>query len=73
MIKVEHLVKQYGEFRAVDDLSFTVEKGEILGFLAHKFNDGDTILFSLDKNGELKMSKKRGRSAQPSQEALPTL
>ncbi len=33
MIKVEHLVKQYGEFRAVDDLSFTVEKGEILGFL----------------------------------------
>ncbi|MBR7021143.1 MAG: ABC transporter ATP-binding protein [Lachnospiraceae bacterium] len=33
MIKVEHLVKQYGDFRAVDDLSFTVEKGEILGFL----------------------------------------
>ncbi len=41
--------------------------------LAHKFNDGDTILFSLDKNGELKMSKKRGRSSQPSQEALPTM
>ena len=33
MIRVEHLVKQYGDFRAVDDLSFTVEKGEILGFL----------------------------------------
>ena len=33
MIKVENLVKQYGDFRAVDDLSFTVEKGEILGFL----------------------------------------
>ncbi|MBR5712816.1 MAG: ABC transporter ATP-binding protein [Lachnospiraceae bacterium] len=33
MITVEHLVKQYGDFRAVDDLSFTVEKGEILGFL----------------------------------------
>ncbi len=33
MIQVEHLVKQYGTFRAVDDLSFTVEKGEILGFL----------------------------------------
>ncbi len=33
MITVENLVKQYGDFRAVDDLSFTVEKGEILGFL----------------------------------------
>ncbi|MBP5490135.1 MAG: ABC transporter ATP-binding protein [Lachnospiraceae bacterium] len=33
MIKVENLVKQYGDFRAVDDLSFEVEKGEILGFL----------------------------------------
>ncbi len=40
--------------------------------LAHKFNDGDTIFFSLDKNGELKMTKKR-RSSLPSQEALPTL
>ena len=42
--------------------------------LAHKFNDGDTILFSLDKNGELKMSKKRGtRSTQRTQETLPTV
>ena len=42
--------------------------------LAHKFNDGDTILFSLDKNDELKMSKKRGaRNTQPKQELLPTV
>ncbi|MBI3155733.1 MAG: ATP-binding cassette domain-containing protein [Burkholderiales bacterium] len=33
MIEVEHLVKDYGEFRAIDDISFHVEKGEILGFL----------------------------------------
>ena len=33
MIEVEHLTKEYGEFRAIDDISFTVEKGEILGFL----------------------------------------
>jgi ABC-2 type transport system ATP-binding protein len=33
MIEVEHLTKAYGEFRAIDDISFTVEKGEILGFL----------------------------------------
>ncbi len=42
--------------------------------LAHKFNDGDTILFSLDKNDELKMTKKRGnRNSQPKQELLPTV
>ena len=33
MIKVEHLVKMYGEHAAVDDLSFTVKKGQIYGFL----------------------------------------
>ncbi len=33
MIVVENLVKQYGNFRAVDHLSFEVKKGEILGFL----------------------------------------
>ncbi len=33
MIEVKHLVKKYGEHLAVDDLSFTLEKGQILGFL----------------------------------------
>jgi ABC-2 type transport system ATP-binding protein len=33
MIEVENLIKEYGEFRAIDDISFSVEKGEILGFL----------------------------------------
>ncbi len=33
MIEVEHLTKSYGKGRAVDDISFRVEKGEILGFL----------------------------------------
>jgi len=33
MIKVENLTKDYGEFRAIDDISFTVNKGEILGLL----------------------------------------
>ena len=33
MIEVEHLTKDYGEYRALDDVSFSVEKGEILGFL----------------------------------------
>ena len=33
MIKVEHLVKRYGNRNVVDDLTFTVEKGQIVGFL----------------------------------------
>lgn len=33
MIDCQALVKQYGPLRAVDDLSFTVEPGEVLGFL----------------------------------------
>lgn len=33
MIEVEHLTKRYGELEAVRDVSFSVKKGEILGFL----------------------------------------
>lgn len=33
VIEVEHLVKAFGNFHAVDDISFTVKKGEIFGFL----------------------------------------
>ena len=33
MIKVEHLTKYYGEIRGIDDISFSIEKGEIAGFL----------------------------------------
>ncbi len=32
-IEVEHLVKAFGTFRAVDDISFSVRRGEIFGFL----------------------------------------
>ncbi|MDD3339862.1 MAG: ABC transporter ATP-binding protein [Lachnospiraceae bacterium] len=33
MIEVKHLVKKYGNHLAVDDLSFTIEPGQIYGFL----------------------------------------
>src|SRR5512134_2990757 len=33
MIKVNGLTKDYGARRAIDDLSFDAEQGEILGFL----------------------------------------
>ncbi len=33
MIKVDHVTKTFGPKRAVDDVSFNVERGEVLGFL----------------------------------------
>ena len=33
MIEVRNLTKVYGKKKAVDDLSFTIEDGEIFGFL----------------------------------------
>ena len=33
MIEVENLTKKYGNARGINDVTFTVEKGEILGFL----------------------------------------
>ena len=33
VIEVEHLVKAFGDFHAVDDISFSVKQGEIFGFL----------------------------------------
>lgn len=33
MIEIQNLTKEYGKIKAVDNISFSVEKGEILGFL----------------------------------------
>lgn len=33
VIEVEHLIKAFGTFHAVDDISFSVRRGEIFGFL----------------------------------------
>lgn len=33
MIEINHLVKKYGQNFAVNDISFSVNEGEVLGFL----------------------------------------
>jgi ABC-2 type transport system ATP-binding protein len=33
MLEIRHLVKSFGPLTAVDDVSFTVPQGEVLGFL----------------------------------------
>lgn len=35
MLRIEHLTKQYGTKKAVEDLSMHIEKGEIYGFIGH--------------------------------------
>ena len=47
MLKIEHLTKQYGEKKAVDDLSLTIEAGEIYGFIGHNGAGKTTTLKSV--------------------------
>ena len=35
MLKIDHLTKQYGDKKAVDDLSLHIRAGEIYGFIGH--------------------------------------
>ena len=40
MISVEHLTKYYGDFLAVEDLSFEIGEGHVYGFLGPNFVGG---------------------------------
>ena len=64
MIEIRHLSKSYGKLKAVNDLSFTVPKGQMFGFLGINGAGKSTlmsILFGLyqptsgiiKKNGKL--------------------
>jgi len=44
MIKIDNLKRAYGDFMAVDDVSFTIEKGEIIGLLGHNGAGKTTIM-----------------------------
>ena len=54
MLKVEHVTKYYGDFRAVNDVSFEINEGEIFGLLgvngAGKTTTFRMIMGLLDRN-----------------------
>ena len=47
MLKIEHLTKNYGLKKAVDDLSLEIKDGEIYGFIGHNGAGKTTTLKSI--------------------------
>ena len=47
MLKIEHLTKKYGDFKAVDDLSLSIAPGEIYAFIGHNGAGKTTTLKSV--------------------------
>lgn len=44
MIEARGLVRRYGEFAAVDDVSFSIGAGEVVGLLGHNGAGKTTIM-----------------------------
>ena len=44
MVEAEQLARRYGDFLAVDDVSFTISQGEIVGLLGHNGAGKTTIM-----------------------------
>ncbi len=44
MIKIENVTRNYGEFKAVDNVSMTIQSGEIVGLLGHNGAGKTTIM-----------------------------
>ena len=54
MLKVENVTKYYGDFKAVDNLSFTVKPGEIWyvpGGMPHALGENLTLLEIMEMLG----------------------
>ena len=57
-IVAENLVRTYGDFKAVDDVSFQVQRGEVFGFLGPNGSGKTTVIKML--TGILPLTSGRG-------------
>ncbi len=72
MIEIQHLCRRYGDFKAVDDVSFSIAKGEVVGLLGHNGAGKTTIMkmmtgFLEPTKGEIRID---GLSIGPDTEAI---
>ena len=49
VIQVKGLTKKFGDFTAVNDITFDVKKGEIFGFLGRKWGWKDNCYKNVDR------------------------
>ncbi len=66
VLSIEHLTKIYGDKKAVDDLSLTIEVGEIYGFIGHNGAGKTTTLKAVAgilafDEGEIRINEKSVR------------
>ena len=72
MIETQNLTKFYDEFKAVDDVSFDIRSGEIVGLLGHNGAGKTTIMKMLTGYLEPSSGSVRASSTRCSSPARPT-
>ena len=68
MIVAQNLVRRYGSTIAVDDVSFEIAQGEVVGLLGHNGSGKTTIMKMLTGFLEPTAGQKRGRDGDGSGE-----
>ena len=79
MITVDNITRKYGDFTAVDNVSFSIARGEIVGLLGHNGAGKTTIMKMLTgylepTDGDVRIDGKdlaKGKTKHPAENRLP--